>query len=109
MNILRKNLCLSKRHVLLPTLPPNTKHHRLPPSRSLLLLNLLYHRPIHMPQIALRMRRRSSHELLHVRQEEILGLEEGRYLDDGCGAEDRRWEGLRSEVEEVSRFRHELV
>ena len=61
-----------------------------------------------MPQIALRMRRRSGHKLLDVREEEILGLEEGRYLNDGRGAEDRRREGLRIEMEGGRRFHQEL-
>ena len=45
------------------------------------------------------MRRRSSHELLYIRQEEILHLEKRRDLNYGSGAKDRGWERLRIEME----------
>lgn len=107
MNILLEALRLPKRHMPLPTLPPNTQHHSLPHPRPLLLLNLLYDRPKRMPYVPFHIRDRSSHEPLDVRKEEILCPEERCYLGYWRGAEDVWWKGFWRKVEEVGCFGHE--
>ena len=104
MNIFLKALRLPKRHMPLLTLPPNTQHNRLPHARAFLLLDLLDDRAIRMSQIALHIGDSIRHEFLDIREEELLGAEEGCYLDYGSGAENSRREGFGSKVEEVRCF-----